>query len=411
LKHLHARNICHRDLSAENVVLDLELNIKVIDFGLAQDCKGGVMVDLPRVGKVPYMSPECWEDNRKYDGRDNDMWSVGVILFFMLFAKLPWELPSNIDCHFKTVYGKKSGMEQLIRKEGLTRRTPCKVLDIFDRMFRPQKARITVSEALEHPYITNNEVFQPYFEDIAPALPDRTLQGQISDLRYSQDLKTPPAIWQDLDLETREDIHEFLRRNDSTAPNTTVYDKRGLEDLCRTFRIELEQAREILAYFFAASRDKVDLEYDLSTRDASFHSDKSSRRWEHSPLNRSPTGRFHRDNPSSIFDFSKEIYPDNCKEVPRIILPFHLEEKYEIEEFSNLEDDFNTPSEVYRTSIQRSTGNHCFNDLSIGSDSPSVKHFSPTLVRFDSLDAIAAYGISPLYDRSVSDDYIRQRCV
>lgn len=207
-----------------------------------------------------------------------------------------------------------------------------------------------------------------------------------------QGLQTPPSIWQELDLEKRDDIHKFLWRNDSTAENTTIYDKRGVEDLSRTFEIELEQAQDILAYFYAATRDKADLEYDINKCRTSFHSDKSSRRLDNSPQVRSPARSLHLDKPSSMQDFSMRIYRVNFNEVPRIKLPLHLEEKYELEESSNFEDDIDTPCEVYRISTKRSTGNNWSKDLSVDSDGSSVDFIRPSLLDFGSLDALSTCG-------------------
>jgi len=274
VRYLHANNICHRDLSVENVVLDQHINIKVIDFGLAHDCGGDLMVGLPRVGKLQYMSPECWEDNKKYDGRDNDMWSLGVILFKMLFVDFPWELPSDIDGLFSKVYGKKGGTKLLLERRGLQWRAPYRVLDMFDRIFRPQKTRITAKKAQGHPYITNERGnwIEPYFEDIGPALPDPKLIFKISELRYRNELQSPPSIWLDLDLETRQEIHNFLWRTDSTALNTTVYDKRGVKDLSNRWELSMREARQILAFFYAASRDRAELQRERWSRRASYSS-------------------------------------------------------------------------------------------------------------------------------------------
>lgn len=73
LECLHALNICHRDLSMENVFLDWHFNVKLTGFGSAKECEGEMMVDLPAVGKVRYISPEYFKGNQKLDGKGNDM--------------------------------------------------------------------------------------------------------------------------------------------------------------------------------------------------------------------------------------------------------------------------------------------------------------------------------------------------
>jgi len=302
--YLHENNICHRDLSVENIVLDRYVNIKVIDFGLAHRSKGDVMNGLPRVGKIRYMSPECWKDNQKYDGRDNDMWSLGVILFQMLFVDFPWELPSGIDKDFKRVHGKQGGTMRLLRKRSLLGRAPSNVLDMFDRIFRPQKTRITAKNGLLHPFITKKSAndIEPYYEDIGAALPDEQLESHISKLRYSQELRRPPSIWQKLNLKTRDEIQKFIALEESSLYSSTVYDKRFVEKFSNSkkeFDISRKQARQILAWFYAANRDRAELEPELWNDQANAQSDSSSwldddvkhdskRRGDRSPPDRPP---------------------------------------------------------------------------------------------------------------------------
>jgi serine/threonine protein kinase len=81
---LHERNVCHRDLSLENILLDAKLNLKICDFGVAcDDCEAGSMQanDEParRVGKPSYMAPEVFA-LQPYDSRCVDVWASGVIL-------------------------------------------------------------------------------------------------------------------------------------------------------------------------------------------------------------------------------------------------------------------------------------------------------------------------------------------
>lgn len=336
VKYLHEQFICHRDLSIENVVLDQDLNVKVIDFGLAQYCDVDVMFDPPGVGKMVYMSPECYDDHLKYDGKDNDMWSLGVILFFMLFAIFPWEFPYFIDSHFNQIYGIRGGTKKFLWSKNLLNRAPNRVLDLFDRIFCAQKARITVKQALRHPYITNKQeyVFEPYFKCIAPALPDQILQKKISDLRYmkAKELVKAPSIWLALDPDTREELHEFLWLTDCTAQGTTVYDARVVEDVSSKFKLAKNETREILKYFFAACRGRADLEVSFKRRPrARIHNRKQSRRLDHSPQdeNRSPICRNSR---------------------PRIFLLPQSDQKYGNEESSNLEE---TPNEIWYVARER----------------------------------------------------------
>jgi len=374
VSYLHDRNICHRDLSVENIVLERtsaaneNYNVKVIDFGLATQCEE--YGDLSRVGKVKYMSYECYDERQNYDGRDNDMWCLGIVLYYMLFAKHPWRIPVSNDKYFKRIFGKRGGTKRHLENKNLLWRAPSSVLDLFDRIFIAQKSRITVSRAQTHPYITDADYdeYEPYFEDITPDLPDGKLQLEISNLRYMEEIQEPPGIWNELDLKTREQIHEFLHFSDRNDRRTTVYDKRGVEELGWRFRIEKPQVREILAYFYAASRDRANLENRLPTPQ------RTSRVETLRTGSRSPCEDRPRDRDSST--------RQGGNDAPIIDLPVAFEEKY---------DEW-TPSDVNLTPYERETGTRGSRQ-NVRTGSPSVNIItspfaSPSLLRVKSIDSL-----------------------
>jgi serine/threonine-protein kinase HSL1, negative regulator of Swe1 kinase len=85
----HEKNICHRDLKLENLLIDkLEKKIKLIDFGLAEK------IDPDRgskgyFGTLEYLAPEV-ETKRGAYNEKCDMWSLGVIMYAMLTNKFPF---------------------------------------------------------------------------------------------------------------------------------------------------------------------------------------------------------------------------------------------------------------------------------------------------------------------------------
>ena len=102
LSYCHGKGIFHRDLKPENLLLDLQGNLKISDFGLSTLYVGsadadGVVQDQDRMellhttcGTPNYVAPEVLE-NRGYDGRQADVWSVGIILFVLVAGYLPFE--------------------------------------------------------------------------------------------------------------------------------------------------------------------------------------------------------------------------------------------------------------------------------------------------------------------------------
>jgi serine/threonine-protein kinase HSL1 (negative regulator of Swe1 kinase) len=85
----HEKNICHRDLKLENLLIDkLEKQVKVIDFGLAEkfDQDDGIKGYF---GTLEYLAPEVAIKRGSYTEKC-DMWSIGVIMYAMLTKKFPF---------------------------------------------------------------------------------------------------------------------------------------------------------------------------------------------------------------------------------------------------------------------------------------------------------------------------------
>ncbi|XP_057614311.1 putative sperm motility kinase W [Chionomys nivalis] len=85
----HDHDIVHRDLKPPNILLDAHGNVKLGDFGLATRCRAGTVL-YGRCGTKSYNAPEMIL-REGYDGKKADVWSVGVLLYFMTTGHHPFK--------------------------------------------------------------------------------------------------------------------------------------------------------------------------------------------------------------------------------------------------------------------------------------------------------------------------------
>ncbi|XP_069470594.1 serine/threonine-protein kinase SIK3 isoform X3 [Ambystoma mexicanum] len=100
----HCRNIVHRDLKAENLLLDANLNIKIADFGFSNLFSPGQLLKT-WCGSPPYAAPELFE-GKEYDGPKVDIWSLGVVLYVLVCGALPFDGSTLQNLRARVLSGK-----------------------------------------------------------------------------------------------------------------------------------------------------------------------------------------------------------------------------------------------------------------------------------------------------------------
>jgi len=100
----HKNNLIHRDIKPQNILVTPEGKVKVADFGIAKSLTVDVTKTLNIIGTAHYISPEQAK-GEVLDHR-TDIYSLGIVLYEMLTADVPFRGGNSIDISLKHIYEK-----------------------------------------------------------------------------------------------------------------------------------------------------------------------------------------------------------------------------------------------------------------------------------------------------------------
>ena len=126
LQEAHAHGIVHRDIKAENIMVNSKNQIKVMDFGLAR-LKGSLKLTKTSstVGTLAYMAPEQIQGG-EVDAR-SDIFSFGIVLYEMLTGRLPFRGEHDAAMLYSIVNDEPEPLQHYIPD------APSELLHILDR--------------------------------------------------------------------------------------------------------------------------------------------------------------------------------------------------------------------------------------------------------------------------------------
>ena len=150
INYLHSKQICHRDIKPQNIMLSREndlTSIKIIDFGLSAQ-NFDKLINNNYCGTFIYMAPELIE--KKLYFISVDIWSIGILMYLLLNkGKHPFYIKGDnkIDVAKKIKKGKIKFYEKI---------SPM-ARHLISKLLEPNPSwRYTASQAIKHPWITRN---------------------------------------------------------------------------------------------------------------------------------------------------------------------------------------------------------------------------------------------------------------
>ena len=117
LNYTHARGVVHRDIKPSNIFIDLNGDVKLLDFGIAKvaDTTSGTMTGST-LGTRIYMSPEQVKDPKRVDYR-TDLYSLAVTFVHLLTGKAPYDSTTTSDFEIQVSIVSKPVNLSLLPKE------------------------------------------------------------------------------------------------------------------------------------------------------------------------------------------------------------------------------------------------------------------------------------------------------
>ena len=167
IKHIHSQLIVHRDIKLENILIDMNNNIKICDFGIGIILSSENQMLHSHCGTPMYIAPEIILSNKEkgYKGFPVDIWSAGIALYIMISGKLPFNLdesPENLDALEKNKDNKQEKNKRL--KEEILKKEPKYIENISDELRdllkgllnKDPKKRLNCEQILNHPWLEDS---------------------------------------------------------------------------------------------------------------------------------------------------------------------------------------------------------------------------------------------------------------
>ena len=168
IQYIHSKNIVHRDIKLENILIDIKNNIKICDFGISKILQNKNQKLYDKCGTLMYMAPEIFlNKNKGFEPFPLDLWSCGICLYIMLSGTIPFQIKINNQLNNDYSDTFNNEVDAQILKYNIIHNEP-KSIDnisieaidlIMGLLNKDPLKRYTINQVLNHPWLKNDNLF------------------------------------------------------------------------------------------------------------------------------------------------------------------------------------------------------------------------------------------------------------
>lgn len=263
LQYLNNKNVYHRDLKPQNILLTKDYTIKISDFGLAKTCESDTLLDTI-CGSPMYMAPEIMK-YKKYDTKA-DLWSLGVIFYQMLTGKTPYTARSHSEL-INNIENQEIVFPKCIRvtKEGL---------DLLLKLLQKKSdERMTWDELFKHTWLNDENIEHLFQTTQINNLHNNKYNNTVNDV---VDIDNDDEIFS-IEIENKDfdNTTSFNKTNEIMKNNFNNYLEDTKFDPVKISIIDNEEDTEDSSLFISESFDYNKSEYVILSKPATSYSEYS----------------------------------------------------------------------------------------------------------------------------------------
>ena len=155
VSHMHQRGVVHRDIKQSNILLDGKGVVKIWDFGISRIITNANDKMTNQCGTPAYIAPEILT-GKGYYGFACDIWSVGVVLYLMLYGIYPFRATNTINLIESIIKGIYTLSDDISEESR----------DLIKNWFEiDPKLRFTIPQILAHPWMQDIKPEIELFDD------------------------------------------------------------------------------------------------------------------------------------------------------------------------------------------------------------------------------------------------------